>query len=78
MTNDFLFEPVYQAHPNLDGYSEASAISVEKTDYQARKLDLTNTNTVSFKPFVFNEILKDSTILWTTKLKLEFCGPQNC
>ena len=22
MTNDFLFEPVYQAHPNLDGYSE--------------------------------------------------------
>lgn len=81
MTNDFLFEPVYQTHPNLDGYSEASAKSVKKTDYQARKLDLTNTNTVSFKPFVFNEILKDSTILWTTKLKLvktevEFLGDE--
>ncbi|MCR5218225.1 hypothetical protein [Treponema sp.] len=77
MSNTFTFNPVYQTHPNLDGYSETSAASVKKTDYAAKKLDLTNSNTVSVKPLLYNSVFKNTSIDWSTTVKLietEFLG----
>ncbi len=77
MSNVISFNPVFQAHPNLDGYSETSAASVKKTDYNAKKLDLTNTNSISLKPFIYSNIFKNTSLDWKTTIKLlrtEFLG----
>lgn len=77
MSNVFTFNPVFQDHPNLDGYSESQAATVKKTDYNAKKLDLTNTNSVSLKPFLYTSMFKNSSLNWNTTVKLirtEFIG----
>ena len=60
MKNVFTFTPLYQTHPNLDGYSDSDAALVRKTDYQARKNDLDVENDVSVKPLIYNDVLKKS------------------
>ena len=77
MSNVISFNPVFQAHPNLDGYTESSAASVKKTDYNAKKLDVTNTNSISLKPFIYSGIFKNTSLDWKTSIKLlrtEFIG----
>lgn len=77
MSNVFTFNPVFQAHPNLDGYTESAAATVKLTDYNAKKLDLTNTNSVSVKPFLYTSIFKNTSLDWNTSIKLirtEFIG----
>ncbi len=77
VTNTLLFSPVYQEHPNLDGYSESSAKSIKTTDYNARKLDLSESNVISFKPFIYNSVFKDTGLTWNTTVQLirtEFLG----
>lgn len=77
MKNGFTFNPIFQEHPNLDGYTESSAATLKKTDYAARKLDLTNTNSVSFRPFLYSEIFKNTGLDWNTTVKMirtEFIG----
>ncbi|MFA6937243.1 MAG: hypothetical protein WCQ67_03330 [Treponema sp.] len=71
MKNNFTFNPILQDHPYLDSsYSETSAASLKITDYDARKLDLTNTNSISFKPFLYNSIFKDTGLSWNTTVKM--------
>ena len=71
LKNSFTFNPVYQTHPNLDGYTtESSKNSVKLSDYKAKKMDLTNTNTVGFRPFVFSEYFKNTGLDWNTTIKL--------
>lgn len=71
MVNNFTFNPAFQSHPNLDGYTtESSKNSVILSDYKAQKMDLTNTNTVSLKPFRFTEYFKDTGLEWNTTIKL--------
>jgi lipopolysaccharide assembly outer membrane protein LptD (OstA) len=70
MSNVFTFSPVYQEHPKLDGYTETSAASLKKTDYEARKLDLANTNAISFRPFLYNSLLKNTGLNWNTTVKM--------
>ncbi len=76
--NDFTFNPVYQSHPNLDGYtSESSKNSVRLSDYKAKKMDLVNDNNFSIKPFAYSDVFKDSSIVWKSSIKLvrtEFIG----
>lgn len=77
MSNTLSFNPVYQEHPNLDGYTESQTANVKKSDYSARKLDLSNTNYVSFKPFIYSPTWKNSSIDWNTSIKViqtEFTG----
>ena len=77
MTNNFSFNPNFQNHPNLDGYKEEQKKNVRKTDYEARKLDLTNTNSVSIKPFIYSPVWKNTSISWNTTVKViqtEFLG----
>ncbi|MDD7013469.1 MAG: hypothetical protein PUI24_00615 [Spirochaetales bacterium] len=70
MTNTFSFNGVYQKHPNLDGYEDTSAANVKKTDYAAKKLDLSNSNSVSFKPFINSSLFKNTGIDWNTTVKV--------
>ncbi|MCQ2240586.1 hypothetical protein [Treponema sp.] len=70
-SNNFTFNPVVQKHPNLDGYtSESSKNSVILSDYKAKKMDLTNNNKVSLKPFRYTEYFKDTGLEWNTTIKL--------
>lgn len=76
--NDFTFNPVYQSHPSLDGYtSETSKNSVKLSDYKAKKMDLVNDNNFSINPFAYSDIFKDSSIAWKSSIKIiktEFIG----
>lgn len=71
LSNGFTFVPYIQSHPNLSGYTDdSSKASVKKIDYEAKKMNLENTNNVSFKPFIYSEIWGSSSIVWNTSLKL--------
>ena len=85
LTDTFTFSPVYQSHPYLKitdttsegGYTESSAKSVEKSDYSARKLDLTDVNALSFKPFYYTKHFTETSLTWNTTIKMvrtEFVG----
>ena len=68
--NTLSFNPLYQDHPFTGGYTESNAESVKKADYSARKLDLSEANVVSFRPFVYSSVFKNSGLDWNTSLKI--------
>lgn len=70
MNTSMNFNPLFQSHPNLDGYDIVSASSIAKTDYNAMKMDLTNSSSFSFKPMVYNSVFKNSSISWSSSIKL--------
>lgn len=76
LTDTFLFNPIYQKHPYLSsdttkgGYTETSAASIKKTDYNARKLDLTDTNALSFRPFYYTDYFSATALTWNTTIKM--------
>ena len=71
MGNTLVFEPSYQKHPSLDGYeSKSSRDSVTLSDYESRKLDLTEKNILSFRPFVYDPLFKNTGIDWNTKVRV--------
>ena len=75
-TNSYSFNPIFQKHPFIStneakgGYTEDAANSLRKTDYAAEKRDLTNTNSVSIKPFYYLKGLKDTGITWRSTIKM--------
>ena len=85
LTDSFTFSPVYQTHPYLKitdtssegGYTETSAKSVKKSDYAARKMDLTDVNALTFKPFYYTKHFSETSLTWNTTVKMvrtEFVG----
>ncbi len=77
LTNEILFSPIYQEHPRLEGYTEASELSIKKADYTAQKIELSDSNKLVVKPLLYNSIFKDSNISWTSTIKFfrtEFLG----
>ncbi|MCR5763774.1 MAG: hypothetical protein K6G00_10385 [Treponema sp.] len=71
MTNTLTFDPSYQMHPSLDGYTtQASKNSVIESDYDSKKLDLIEQNVISFRPFAYDSLFKNTGIDWSTKVKL--------
>lgn len=68
LTNNFTFNPVFQRHPEFN--SETGKETAIKNDYISQKLDLSNTNSVSFKPFVYNPIFSGTSLSWNTGIKL--------
>lgn len=84
VSNSNTFNPVRQRHPYLhmnetdengketetDWYSKTSAGSIKKADYGTDKLDLTQTNSVSLKPFNYIKFIKDTGITWRSSIKL--------
>ena len=92
LTDTFTFNPIYQTHPYLKmaskdengkestangGYTESSAKSIEKADYTARKLDVTDVNALTFKPFYYTKHFSETSLTWNTTIKMirtEFVG----
>jgi lipopolysaccharide assembly outer membrane protein LptD (OstA) len=71
LNDTFTFSPVYQVHPYLsDTYTDTSANSIKATDYAARKLDLTDVNALSFKPFTYTEHFSNTGLTWNTTVKM--------
>ena len=85
LTDSLTFSPVYQRHPYLKsaevdengnestsngGYTEASKLSIKKTDYNARKLDLSSTNTATIKPFYYTDHFSGTSLAWNSTMKL--------
>lgn len=85
ISNSYTFNPVFQKHPYISddvesgGYTESQITSLKKTDYSAEKRDLTNTNSVSLKPFYYISAIKDTGITWRSSIKMirtEFLADQ--
>ena len=71
LTNTLAFVPHYQKHPDLSGYTdESSRDSVLNADYGSNKFDITDGNTVSFRPFTYDSILSDTGLDWTNNVKI--------
>lgn len=78
LSDTFTFEPVYQSHPYMKitettaegGYKESSAASVRRSDYSARKMDLTDVNALSFRPLCYTEHFSETSLTWNTTLKM--------
>lgn len=68
LSNNFSFNPIFQRHPEFN--SETGKETAIKNDYTSQKLDLTNTNSLSFKPFVYNPIFNGTSLSWNTGIKL--------
>lgn len=75
MRNTFLLDNSYQEHPYISdniedgGYTEAGRKSLVKTDYNASYVNLTNTNALSFKPFILFPHFKNTGLTYNTTIK---------
>ncbi len=70
--NAFIFEPNFESHPYISEayYNKDEKEEIIFNDYDAKKLDLLNTNTVSLSPFVLSEYFSETSIYWTTSAKM--------
>ena len=78
ISSSYSYNPVFQRHPYIFindenekyGYTKESAQSLVKTDYAAQKQDVTNSNTVSLKPFTNIKWIKDTGVTWRSSIRL--------
>lgn len=71
MTNTLTFDPHFQKHPDLAGYTdERSKDSVLNADYGAKKFDIDDGTIVSFRPFMYDSVLYDTGLDWTSTVKI--------
>lgn len=71
------FDPAYQTHPSLEGYSASSAASVRKSDYNAFSMNLAESSSVTVKPLIYTDMFSKSSVSWTNTAKIirtEFLG----
>jgi len=52
------------------GYTEQEIRSLKKTDYTAQKRDIDNTNSISFRPFVYIPMFSETGVSYDTTIKL--------
>ena len=70
MTNKFSWDPILQGHPNTDGVTTSEKKSLILADHKAESQTISNTNTVSFKPFSYVPMFADTGVSWNTTLKI--------
>ncbi|MGI5172282.1 LPS-assembly protein LptD [Treponema sp. OMZ 840] len=71
VSNTVALQSRYQAHPIIsDFYAQAERNRIILSDYSARKINITNTNSVTVKPLIFYPVVKDSSVSWNTGTKL--------
>ncbi len=70
MRNALSFDPVWQGHPNTDGYTDAKAKDLKKTDYSAQVRNLVNTNSITFMPFTYIPTFSETGITWNNTIKI--------
>ena len=77
MTNKVSWDPILQDHPNTDGVTTSERKSLILADKKAQSQTISNTNSISFKPFAYVPMFADTGVSWNTTLKLfrkEFKG----
>ena len=70
MKNSLSYDPSWQRHPNTDGYSEKDKKELQKSDYSSEARNLTNTNSISFRPFAYIPAFSETGITWNNTMKL--------
>ena len=70
MKNSLAYDPLWQDHPNTDGYSDKDRKNLQKADYSAQVRNLTNTNSVSIRPFAYIPAFSDTGITWNNTMKI--------
>lgn len=70
MTNKFSWDLVLQDHPNTDGVIMSEKKSLALADKKAQSQTISNSNTISFKPFSYIPMFADTGVSWNTTLKL--------
>jgi hypothetical protein len=80
MTNKFGFSPVIQDHtvllehdtsmPSASGSTPDSITKTRQNDYTSTKMEITATNAVSLKPFVYSQMFSGTGITWNTDVKI--------
>ncbi len=70
MKNSFSYDPLWQDHPNTDGYSEKDSKNLIKADYSAQGRNFTNTNSISIKPFAYIPAFSETGITWNNTMKI--------
>ncbi len=70
MKNALSYDPLWQDHPNTDGYSEKDKKNLIKADYSAQIRNLINTNSVSIRPFAYIPMFSDTGLTWNNTMKI--------
>ena len=70
MKNSLSYDPVWQGHPNTDGYTGTKLNELKKTDYSAQTRNLINTNSISFMPFAYIPTFSETGITWNNTMKI--------
>ncbi len=73
--NKLSFSPVFQQHSYIAvndeyGYTETEAKKIRLSDMSSETRDLINTNSIVFKPLLYNSIFSDSSLSWNSTIKL--------
>ena len=80
LSNNFKFTPAFQEHPTISEEfytSETERQKIMLADYSAYSMDLTNTNSISVKPFLLLPVVYDSNFSWNSVINIvdtEFTG----
>lgn len=75
MTNKLSYDPIWQDHPNTDGYDDKKSLKL--ADLKSEKQEIVSSNKILFKPFVYLSAIKDTGITYNTSMKIfrrEFIG----
>lgn len=70
MNNGVTYSPIWQRHPNTDGYKDSELKSLILSDYKAESQTVSNTNTISYKPFVYTDLFKETGVSWNSTIRL--------
>jgi len=75
VSNSLMYTPTVQDHPFVlvdapGGYTESSANALKLADFNAKKQDISNSNSVGFYPLKFLPYVNESGITWNTNFKL--------
>ncbi|SFI66972.1 hypothetical protein SAMN04487775_10448 [Treponema bryantii] len=74
--NKFAYSPVFQDHPYIsenEDYGYTSELEIKKiklADLKTESRDVTNTNTVTFKPLLFYPVFSDTSLAWNSSIRL--------
>ena len=70
MKNAFAYDPLWQGHPNTDGYTEPKKKELIKADYTAQARNFTNTNSISIRPFAYIPAFSETGLTWNNTMKI--------
>ncbi len=70
MKNSLAYDPSWQEHPDLRGYSKTEQQNIIKADLASMGLSVTNNNSVSIRPFAYIPTFAETGLSWSNTMKL--------